>query len=129
MGRLKRKRSVSKKKRRKKVTGDNQKVLSQKNKAHSITTSQRVEDKDSSLLGKGSNKVVSVVQGFSQPEFWLKTKQFIREVKIELKKVTWPTRQDTLVSTIVVLILVIIISAFLGIVDVGLSSLVHLILE
>ena len=55
--------------------------------------------------------------------------QFLREVKVELKKVAWPSRKQTLGSTAVVLILVFIISAFLGVVDMGLSSLVRLVLQ
>jgi len=55
--------------------------------------------------------------------------QFLREVKIELKKVTWPSRKQTIGSTAVVILLVIIISLFLGVVDVGLSSLVRVVLQ
>jgi preprotein translocase subunit SecE len=55
--------------------------------------------------------------------------QFLREVKVELKKVAWPSKKQTMGSTVVVLILVFIISAFLGIVDMGLSSLVRLVLQ
>jgi preprotein translocase subunit SecE len=55
--------------------------------------------------------------------------QFLREVKVELKKVAWPTRKQTLGSTLVVIILVTIIAFFLGAVDIGLSSLVKLILR
>jgi preprotein translocase subunit SecE len=51
--------------------------------------------------------------------------QFLREVKIELKKVTWPTRKQTLGSTAVVIVLVMIISVFLGLVDVSLGNLVR----
>ena len=51
-------------------------------------------------------------------------KQFLREVKTELKKVTWPSRKDTLSGTIVVLVAVFIIAIFLGIVDSGLSNLI-----
>jgi preprotein translocase subunit SecE len=54
--------------------------------------------------------------------------QFLREVKIELKKVTWPSRKQAVGSTVVVIILVVIISIFLGIVDIGLSSLVRIVL-
>jgi preprotein translocase subunit SecE len=57
-----------------------------------------------------------------------KSMQFLREVKIELKKVTWPTRKQTVGSTVVVIILVAIISLFLGLVDFGLSSLVRVVL-
>ena len=51
--------------------------------------------------------------------------QFLREVKIELKKVTWPSRKQTMGSTLVVIVLVIIISVFLGIVDIGLSTVIR----
>lgn len=55
--------------------------------------------------------------------------QFLREVKIELKKITWPTRKQTIGSTVVVIIIVVIVSLFLGVVDMGLSSLVHIVLQ
>ncbi len=58
-----------------------------------------------------------------------KITQFFREVKIELKKVTWPTRKQTVSSTIVVIVLVFIISLFLGLVDFGLSSIIRLVLH
>ena len=56
-------------------------------------------------------------------------KQFLREVKTELKKVTWPSRKDTLSGTAVVLVAVFIIALFLGIVDSGLSSLIKQLLK
>jgi len=54
--------------------------------------------------------------------------QFLREVRTELKKVTWPSRKDTMYATIIVLICVFIFGFFLGIVDLGLSRLVRLVL-
>lgn len=58
-----------------------------------------------------------------------KATQFLREVKIELKKVTWPSRKQALGSTLVVIILVMIISLFLGVVDVGLSGVIRVVLQ
>jgi len=58
-----------------------------------------------------------------------KIKQFLREVKVELLKVTWPSKKQTIGSTSVVLILVGFISLFLGLVDMGLSRLVRLVLR
>jgi len=58
-----------------------------------------------------------------------KTAQFLREVKVELKKVTWPSRKQTIGSTVVVIALVMIISIFLGAVDLGLSSLIRIVLR
>ena len=57
------------------------------------------------------------------------TVQFLREVRVELRKVTWPSRKQTIGSTVVVIVLVLIISAFLGVVDFGLSSLVQVVLQ
>jgi preprotein translocase subunit SecE len=51
-----------------------------------------------------------------------KIKTFLKEVRLEVKKVTWPSRRETMMSTIVVLIAVFIISFFLGFVDLGISK-------
>lgn len=58
-----------------------------------------------------------------------KSLQFFREVKVELKKVAWPSRKQTIGSTVVVVVLVFIVALFLGIVDMGLSHLVQLVLK
>ncbi|HSO72169.1 MAG TPA: preprotein translocase subunit SecE [Thermodesulfobacteriota bacterium] len=52
------------------------------------------------------------------------TKTFFREVRMELKKVTWPTRKETLAATAMVIILSVVVAFFLGILDVGLAKLV-----
>lgn len=64
-----------------------------------------------------------------EKNFFDKALQFLREVRIELKKVTWPSRKQTVGSTAVVIVLVMIISLFLGLVDMGLSSLVRVVLQ
>ncbi len=61
-------------------------------------------------------------------ELWQSAQQFFREVRIELKKVTWPSRKETVASTSVVLITVILIAFYLGIVDLGLSRLIKIFL-
>jgi preprotein translocase subunit SecE len=58
-----------------------------------------------------------------------KSAQFLREVKVELKKVTWPSRKQTVGSTVVVIVLVMLISLFLGVVDFGISSLIRMVLQ
>ena len=60
----------------------------------------------------------------SVTNWWRTASQFVSEAWQELKKVTWPGRRETLGTTLVVIILVIIIAAFLGVVDMGLSALV-----
>lgn len=48
---------------------------------------------------------------------------FVRESKDELKKVTWPTRDEVTSFTIVVVVTVLIVSIFLWFVDSGLMYL------
>lgn len=58
-----------------------------------------------------------------------KVKDFFGEVKTETKKVVYPTREELIGSTWVVIITVIVISIFLGIVDLGLSKIVKIALR
>jgi len=54
--------------------------------------------------------------------------RFLTEVKDELSKVSWPSRDDTVGTTLVVLVLVVIVSLFLGVVDIGLSDIMKFII-
>ena len=60
--------------------------------------------------------------------FWDRSVQFIKEAWIELKKVAWPSQKETLGATAVVLVLVILVSSYLGMVDMILSRLMKLII-
>ena len=57
-----------------------------------------------------------------------KAVRFVSQAKAELKKVTWPTRKQTLASTGVVMVIVAVMALYLGIIDLILSKLVKLIL-
>ncbi len=52
-------------------------------------------------------------------------KEFINEVKAEMKKVVFPEKEELIGSTWVVIIAVILIAIFLGIVDIGLAKIVE----
>ncbi|CAN7377547.1 preprotein translocase subunit SecE [Devosia sp. Root413D1] len=43
--------------------------------------------------------------------------KFLQEVRQEVGKVTWPTRNETLVSTVMVLVMVVIASVFFLLAD------------
>ncbi len=55
---------------------------------------------------------------------------FLQEARNEVRKVVWPTRSETVVSTIMVLIMVILMTAFFGLADfvirTGLSGIISL---
>ena len=56
-------------------------------------------------------------------------KTFLSEVKIELKKCTWPTRQELFESTMVVVISVLILGVFVGLSDTVLMGLLRSVLR
>ena len=57
-----------------------------------------------------------------------KVKSFLDSVKIELGKVTWPTRKETVATTGVVVVIIFLISIYLGACDLVLAKLMRLIL-
>jgi len=48
----------------------------------------------------------------------------LRESKIELKKVKWPTRKELLASTSMVIIFVLLLAFYLGVIDLGLIKII-----
>jgi preprotein translocase subunit SecE len=54
--------------------------------------------------------------------------EFLRQVRQEVGKVTWPTRKETTVTTIMVFAMVIVAALFFFLVDLGLGHLVRLVL-
>ena len=138
MGRLQRKKtSVDKKKKRKsldRVSSSNAGIDAASPKAGLISDSVGGVKKVQTLSPKKFSSTARSEPGNFLSRLFVagplqKPLQFLREVKVELKKVIWPTRKQTIGSTLVVIVLVMIISFFLGIVDISLSSLISLILK
>jgi preprotein translocase subunit SecE len=85
---------------------------------------QEKEDLRSALIKRDIYKRVET--GASVPKrYFTVARQFLVDAKVELKKVTWPTRKELLSTTAVVLILVFLIAFFLGIVDLGLVKIIR----
>ena len=55
--------------------------------------------------------------------------RFLREVKSELKKVTWPTRRELIAHTIVVFIAVVLSAILIWVIDSIFAGLFQLILQ
>jgi len=58
-----------------------------------------------------------------------KIKKFLKEVRVELTKVTWPTPSELRATTGVVIITTFIMTVFIGIVDFGLAQFIGLLLR
>jgi preprotein translocase subunit SecE len=55
-----------------------------------------------------------------------KLRKFLREVRAEMEKVTWPGRQEVQAATLVIIALVLLLAAFIGVVDFGVSRILGL---
>ncbi len=76
-------------------------------------TGKAASGKRSSKAGQAKQRAQTRAgqkQGFSMT-------RFIRDVRVELSKVTWPTRSELLVSTVVVLVAVAIAGIYTGALD------------
>jgi len=63
------------------------------------------------------------------PSGWVEaTRQYFLDVRTELRKVTWPSRQEAVGGTIGVLVIVGVITLVLGVVDVVLAKFVEAVL-
>jgi preprotein translocase subunit SecE len=58
-----------------------------------------------------------------------KVTNFLREVKVELGKVTWSTRNELIASTAVVLVSVILMALFIGVCDFIFVRLINFIIK
>jgi preprotein translocase subunit SecE len=135
MGRLQRKKTSGSKKKKKK------KAISAASASSRTAAHKSGKAKDASPVGnkvvpaaktataKKKSQVTSVAAAKPKTNIFNSAIQFLREVKIELKKVTWPSRKQTIGSTAVVVALVLLISLFLGFVDIGLSNLIRAVLQ
>ena len=61
--------------------------------------------------------------------FVTRAQEFVREVLIEFRKVTWPSRQELVNSTAVVIVVTVVLAFFLGGVDIVLARVVERILR
>jgi preprotein translocase subunit SecE len=56
-------------------------------------------------------------------------REFVQDVLVEFRKVTWPSRQELINSTTIVIVVTVVLAFFLGSVDIGLTKLVERILR
>ncbi len=54
--------------------------------------------------------------------------QFVRQVKQEISKVTWPTRAETMQGTLTVIVMSVVLALFLFLIDLVFAAMIRLIL-
>ena len=61
-------------------------------------------------------------------QVFARVREFVLEVLAEFRKVTWPTQQELINSTVVVIVVTVVLAFFLGGVDIVLARVVEWIL-
>ncbi len=56
---------------------------------------------------------------------WEKIKRFFSETRAEMRKVTWPTRDELKESTKIVIVATFIVSLFIGVIDTVINLIVR----
>jgi len=62
-------------------------------------------------------------------QWYEKIISFLKDVRVEMKKVTWPSRDELVSYTVVVIVVVFIISVYIGIIDKVFGSFLRLFLR
>jgi preprotein translocase subunit SecE len=58
-----------------------------------------------------------------------RAREFVKDVRVEAGRVSWPTRDELRDSTVVVIVTVLLVAAFIGIVDQALNRVVALLFQ
>ena len=103
-------------------------VHSNDNKVHIMATKQKKQDKALPVTGGKTAAAVAVPAEPGESKVRA-LGQYFEDAKSELGKVSWPTKKEIKATSIAVLILVVIMSFFLGIVDILLTKIVGAILS
>jgi preprotein translocase subunit SecE len=70
-----------------------------------------------------------VAQASETPKRRTSVLQFFREVRIEARKITWTSRRETWITSVMVFIMIVLMAFFFIAVDFGLGSLMQFILK
>ena len=64
------------------------------------------------------------------PTVWMESgRQYLSDVRTEFRKVTWPSQREYVGGTVGVVVIVAILTLVLGLIDVGLSQIMELIVR
>ncbi|NUP89487.1 MAG: preprotein translocase subunit SecE [Candidatus Sumerlaeia bacterium] len=58
-----------------------------------------------------------------------RVRRFMKEVGVEMQKVSWPTKQELTGSTVVVLVITLLLTLYVGVIDYGCKQLVNLLVS
>lgn len=110
---------------------DNNNLTQKKNsKAAAKDTKKDINKKDAKKDGaKETTRKAPIVKKDKAGPLWPRVKRFFKGAVNELKKVHWPSKQQLVAFTVVVIVSVLFMAALIWVVDSGLTQLIKLVLK
>ncbi|MDD5153356.1 MAG: preprotein translocase subunit SecE [Desulfovibrionales bacterium] len=105
------------------------KITAEEKKKNKVTRKALVKGESQSEKANQETKVSILDTVKDKVGFIEKAGQFLREVRVEFKKVAWPSRKEAMGTTFVVIVLVLIIALFLGLIDMALAKLIKIFIK
>lgn len=114
----------------KKENNENNLTQKKNSKATNKDTKKEINKKDTKKDGaKEVTRKAPVVKKENAGPLWPRVKRFFKGAVNELKKVHWPSKQQLVAFTLVVIVSVLFMAALIWVVDSGLTQLIKLVLK
>lgn len=94
-----------------------------------MAAKQKKQEKTAAAPAKPQAGSTAIAADRSSPSKIQSLVRYFEDARTELGKISWPTRKEVKVTSIAVLILVVVMSIFLGIADIILSKIMEAILS
>ena len=89
-----------------------------------IAVTEEVAETEAAKKDKTVKKEAKKKAKSNKPGLWSKIRKFFKDLKSEFKKVVWYGRKQTIKSTALVIVCLVIVAAVVSLVDIGLSSVI-----
>lgn len=83
-------------------------------------------EKENVIASEKADKATQVKKNSDKPGFFARLKKWFKGLKSEFKKITWSSRKSTFKNFGIVMAIVVASAVIIGLVDIGLSSLLDL---
>ena len=81
-------------------------------------------DEKKAVASKNDKKKKKAPAKNKKPNLFVRFFRYLKEVKSELKKVTWPTSKQVVRDTLTVIVIVVISALFIGVIDLVFKNIV-----
>lgn len=68
-------------------------------------------------------------QTAKKPGVFARMKKYFKETKAEMKKVSWPSKEQLVHNTLIILIFIAIVAVILSVLDIGFTKLIQMVTQ